>query len=168
MILATLCYVKRNGKTLMLHRVKKANDIHQGKWNGLGGKLEPGETPEDCVIREVKEESGFTIRAPRLKGIITFPGFDGEQDWYVFVYVARRFIVPGAPGARSSATGRFSGRLIDSDEGRLAWVDDRRLLDLPLWEGDRIFLRWLGRKKFFSAKFTYKNFRFVSHRVAFY
>ena len=152
MILATLCYVKKNSKTLMLHRVKKAHDVHQGKWNGLGGKFEPGETPEECVIREVKEESGLTISSPRFKGVITFPGFDGERDWYVFVFVARR----------------FRGRMIDSDEGRLAWVEDRRLLELPLWEGDRVFLPWLEEERFFSAQFIYKDFNFVSHQVTFY
>ena len=75
MKLATLCYIRQNNKTLMLHRVKKKNDIHQDKWNGLGGKFLPGETPEECVVREVKEESGLHIIKPELKGILTFPEF---------------------------------------------------------------------------------------------
>jgi 8-oxo-dGTP diphosphatase len=152
MKLATLCYVKRGGKTLMMHRVKKPNDVHFGKWNGLGGKLIPGETPEECVIREVREESGLKIRRPELKGILTFPGFDGEDDWYVFVFLARS----------------FSGRVGACAEGELDWIPDRRLSALPLWEGDRIFMKWLARRPFFSAKFVYKNFKFKSHRVVFY
>lgn len=150
--LATLCYVKRNGKTLMMHRVKRPTDIHYGKWNGLGGKLLPGETPEECVIREVREESGLRLRTPELKGFLTFPGFDGEDDWYVFVFIARR----------------FTGRLGPCDEGNLSWIPDRKLMSLPLWEGDRLFMKWLAGTKFFSGKLIYKNFRFKSHRVAFH
>lgn len=135
--LATLCYVKTHGQTLMLHRVKKQNDMHAGKWNGLGGKLEPGETPEACVIREVREESGLTITDPVLRGLLTFPAFANNEDWYAFVFVARH----------------FSGQLIDSPEGRLEWIDDERLLDLNLWEGDRIFLRWLDDDAFFFRSF---------------
>lgn len=78
MKLATLCYIKKDGKTLMLHRIKKKNDMHEGKWNGLGGKFEPGETPEDCVIREIEEESGLNIIKPRLRGLLTFPEFGGK------------------------------------------------------------------------------------------
>ena len=79
MINATLCYVKNGNKTLMLHRIKKENDIHEGKWNGLGGKMEAGETPEECVIREVREESGLQIQNPALRGVLTFPNFDGLE-----------------------------------------------------------------------------------------
>ena len=81
MKLATLCYLRRDGKTLMVHRIKKANDMHQGKWNGLGGKLDPGETPEECAVREIYEESGLIAHNPRLKGILTFPAFDDFEDW---------------------------------------------------------------------------------------
>ncbi len=107
----------------MIHRVKKQNDIHQGKWNGLGGKLEPGETPEECVRREVLEESGLLIRRPVLKGLLTFPLFAKEEDWYAFVFVADD----------------AEGDLIDSPEGNLCWIEDDHLLDLELWEGDRLF-----------------------------
>ena len=79
-ILATLCYVRHDSQTLMLHRVKKANDMHEGKYNGLGGKFLPGETPEACAIREVQEESGLTMIEPELKGFIDFPRFDGTND----------------------------------------------------------------------------------------
>lgn len=149
MKLATLCYVKKNGKTLMLHRVKKKDDVHQGKWNGLGGKFEAGESPEDCVIREVLEESGLRIKAPALKGVLTFPGFARDEDWYVFVYTASR----------------FTGRLIDSPEGNLEWVPDRNLLKLNLWEGDRVFLPLLKRRGHFSGKFHYKAGRLIKYSV---
>ena len=91
MKLATLVYLKRNLQTLMLHRVKKANDYHEGKYNGLGGKLEPGESPEECAIRETREESGLELVDPILKGFITFPNFDGVDDWYVFLFVCTQF-----------------------------------------------------------------------------
>jgi len=152
MILATLCYVKKDGMTLMIHRVNRDNDIHASKWNGLGGKLESGETPEECVVREVREESGLLIKNPRLKGILTFPGFDGENDWYVFVFTARE----------------FEGELIDSEEGHLAWVKDADITTLPLWEGDRIFLPWLDGEAFFSGRFVYHDGNLVEHGVIFY
>lgn len=152
MQLATLCYVIDNDKTLMLHRIKKKNDIHEGKWNGLGGKFEHGETPEECVIREVKEESGLIITNPKLHGFITFPMFDGKKDWYVFLFTARS----------------FEGELIDSHEGRLEWIQNDKLFDLNLWDGDEIFMRWLQQDKFFSAKFVYENGKLKEHSVNFY
>lgn len=152
MILATLCYVRHNNHTLMLHRIKKKNDVHEGKWNGLGGKIEKGETPEECVIREVNEESGLTISNPRLHGFITFPKFDGINDWYVFVFSADH----------------FNGELIDSVEGKLEWIPDEKLFDLNLWEGDKIFMEWLLENKFFSAKFNYENKQFIDYSVNFY
>ncbi len=152
MILATLCYIRKDGKTLMLHRIKKPNDIHANKWNGLGGKMEKGETPEDGVIRELLEESGLILKNPRLKGLLTFPEFDGLNDWYAFVFTAHE----------------FDGNLIDSNEGRLEWIADDQLLNLPLWEGDRIFLPWLDKKSFFSGRFVYKNGILVEHDVCFY
>jgi 8-oxo-dGTP diphosphatase len=152
MKLATLCYLKVDGKTLMIHRIKKENDMHHGKWNGLGGKLNPGETPEECVIREVREESGLTIMKPRLKGLLTFPRFANDEDWYAFVYVARE----------------FSGDLIDSAEGVLKWIDDEKLLELDLWAGDYIFLPRLEQPGFFSGKFVYRSGELVDHRGVFY
>ncbi len=152
MQLATLCYVKHNGKTLMLHRTKKENDIHKGKWNGLGGKFEPGECPEACVIREVQEESGLAISMPKLRGFITFPAFDDIQDWYVFVFTADQ----------------FKGELIDSNEGRLEWIPDTELDKLNLWEGDPIFLEWIKDGRFFSSVFEYSAGKLKSHSVHFY
>lgn len=150
--LATLCYVKDQGSTLMIHRTKKAQDMHQGKWNGLGGKLEAGETPEECVIREVREESGLSIRSPRLHGFLTFPAFADDEDWYAFVFTAHE----------------FSGALIDSAEGTLAWIPDEQLPELPLWEGDLVFLKWLEQENFFSGKFVYREGRLVEQQVVFH
>ena len=154
MKLATLCYVidKKKNRTLMLHRVKKVNDVHEGKWNGLGGKLEIGESPEECVIREIKEESGLTISDPRLHGFITFPLFDGVDDWYVFVFTAEN----------------YSGEIIESAEGNLEWIPSESVTALNLWEGDAIFLKWLKEDKFFSAKFIYEKGMLKNHIVTFY
>ncbi len=152
MKLATLCYVIHDDKTLMLYRNKKENDYHEGKWNGLGGKFEQGETPEECAIREIREESGLSVKDPNLKGIITFPMFDGKDDWYVFIFTFNG----------------YEGKLIDSSEGELAWIDNDKLTDLNLWEGDSVFLPWLYQEKFFSAKFIYEDGKYIDHEVTFH
>ena len=152
MKLATLCYVKANHQTLMLHRIKRMGDMHAGKWNGLGGKLLPGETPEQCIIREVMEESGLTIVNPQLRGVLTFPAFNNNEDWYAFVFVAHE----------------FSGTLIDCDEGFLHWIDDDKVLGLNLWAGDKIFLPWLDQDAFFSGQFSYIDGKLAQHEVVFY
>ena len=152
MKLATLCYVRQEGKTLMIHRVKKPGDMHRGKWNGLGGKLEPGETPEECAHREIREESGLEVEQLTLKGFLTFPQFSAGEDWYAFVFTANGVL----------------GTLIESPEGILAWINDERLLELELWEGDRYFIPWLDQPGFFSAKFTYQNGALVDQAADFY
>lgn len=152
MKLATLCYVFDRNKVLMINRNKRKNDMHLGKWNGLGGKFNPGETPEECVIREVYEESGLLIKNPELKGFLTFPAFDDEEDWYVFVFIAKE----------------FSGKLRESDEGELEWIEWENVFHLPLWEGDKYFLEWLHQDRFFSAKFIYRNSKYITHSVIFY
>jgi 8-oxo-dGTP diphosphatase len=136
----------------MIHRIKRKDDMHMGKWNGLGGKFEPGETPEECVIREVREESGLTLLNPELKGFLTFPGFAHDEDWYAFVFVARQ----------------FQGDLIDPPEGYLKWISDADLYNLPLWEGDHIFLPLLDQEGFFSGKFVYKEGKLIDHHVIAY
>jgi 8-oxo-dGTP diphosphatase len=151
MILATLCYVKRDGCTLMLYRNKKPNDIHEGKWNGLGGKFEPGETPEECVTREVWEESGLSIQNPKLCGLLMFPKFKGN-DWYVFVFTANK----------------FSGALIDSPEGRLEWIPDEEALNLNLSESNLIFMPWIENGEFFSAKFNYEDAKMMGYKITFH
>lgn len=154
MKLATLCYIhdKKTNSTLMIHRVKKETDYHYGKWNGLGGKFESGESPEECAIREVKEESGLNVKSIKMKGFITFPLFDGIEDWYVFLFVIDD----------------YDGELIDSSEGNLKWIPNNKLTEIKLWEGDKIFIPWLFEEKFFSAKFIYENGKFVDYEVFFY
>ena len=122
----TLCYIEQDGKYLMLHRTKKENDLNHDKWIGVGGKFEDGESPEDCVLREALEETGLSLTAFRLCGVITFLSDKWEGE-YMYLF---------------HATG-FTGELIDCDEGALEWVDITRVPELPLWEGDRIFLRLL-------------------------
>lgn len=132
----------------MLLRNRKADDIHYGRWCGLGGKFEPGETPEACVCREVREESGLEISEPELKGLMTLPRFKDGVDWYVFVFVATRFSGTLAPACA---------------EGELAWIDDDELLGLNLWEGDPVFLKRLADPGFFSATFEYVDGKLVRH-----
>lgn len=152
-ILATLVYVRDGDKTLMLHRVKKENDYHQGKWNGLGGKFEPGETPEMCAIREVREESGLNIVNPELRGHIVFPQFDNINDWYVYLFTANY----------------WTGDLLeDPPEGHLAWLTKGEIQKIPLWDGDRIFLPWLDEPGIFSAIFRYDNKALQDYSVVWY
>jgi len=158
MRMATLCYLKKDGKTLMIYRNKNPNDVHQGKWNGLGGKFKEGETPEECVMREIKEESGFVIKNPKLKGILTFPKFTPKHDWYVYVFIATEF-----EGEKKSAGEKF-----DCQEGDLSWISDKKISALPLWEGDLIFLPWLDQNRFFSGKFIYEEGELKGHEVVFY
>ncbi len=152
MRLTTLCYVKRDGKTLMLHRVKKEKDINSGKWIGLGGGMESGESPEECVVREVFEESGLRIKNPQLRGFLTFPPFEGFDGEYTILFTATE----------------FEGELKECNEGNLEWVDDNKIQSLNLWEGDRIFLEWLNEGKKFSAKFVYEDMEFKDYSVVFF
>jgi 8-oxo-dGTP diphosphatase len=143
---------KKNNTTLMIHRTKKGNDVHKGKWNGLGGKFESNESPEECIIREINEESGLIIKSPKLHGFITFPLFDGKEDWYVFVFTAEE----------------FAGKMKSSDEGELKWISNEKIVELNLWDGDSIFINWIKENKFFSAKFVYSNGKLADYSVNFY
>ena len=137
----TLCYIEQNGCYLMLHRVKKENDINKDKWIGIGGKFEDKESPEDCVLREAKEETGLTLQDPQYRGLVTF-----VSDRYPTEYMHLFW------------TDRFSGALKDCDEGTLEWVPKMKVRTLPLWEGDHIFLDLLEqRAPFFSLKLTYRG-----------
>ncbi|MGT2800497.1 NUDIX hydrolase [Streptococcus marmotae] len=150
--LATICYLDNGKEWLMLHRNKKENDVHAGKWIGVGGKLEAGETPQECAVREIFEETGLHAK-PVLKGIITFPEFTPDHDWYTYVFKATE----------------FEGELRDCDEGTLEWVPYEEVLDKPTWEGDHTFVSWLlDDKPFFSAKFSYKGEELVDSQVDFY
>lgn len=153
MKLAVLCYIISNGKVLMLYRNKKEQDYHEGKWNGLGGKFEKGESPEACLKREILEESGLTLLSYDYKGMITFPNFDGKDDWYIFLYTSSE----------------FTGTLIDSPEGHLEWIPLENLKELNLWEGDRIFMDWVFQSsQKFSAIFRYEEGCYKDYEVQFY
>lgn len=152
MKLSTICYIEKEGKTLLLHRTKKENDVHKDRWIGLGGKIEAGETPEECIIREVKEESGLTILSPRLRGVMTFPKFKDNEDWYVFLFTTKE----------------FTGELQECNEGELHWVENERVLHLNISEGDKLFLGWLREYKMFSAKFMYEEGKLIDHRLVVY
>lgn len=152
--LATICYVDNGKEFLLLHRNKKPNDVHAGKWIGVGGKFEAGESPEECAKREILEETGLMATDLQLKGVITFPEFTPENDWYTYV-----FRVTGFEGQVRS----------DCPEGDLDWVPYEEVLHKPTWEGDLIFLKWiLDQEPFFSAKFTYKDNEYQGHEVIFY
>jgi len=153
MKLGTLCYIENDNRYLMLHRIKKKNDIHEGLWVGLGGKFEAGESPEDCVVREVLEESGLKIQNPKLRGFLTFPsGFD-EDDWYVFLFTATE----------------FTGELKPCEEGELSWVKKDELNNLPMYEGDKHFLKCLDEYTgIFSAKFIYDGRTLKDYTITIY
>ena len=137
----TLCYITRGNDVLMLHRVKKKNDVNQDKWVGIGGGFEENESPEDCLLREVKEETGLTLTSYRYCGIVTFV----SDRW------------PGEYMHLFQADG-FSGEPRDCDEGVLEWVSRDFLDQLPQWEGDRIFLALLEQgAPFFSLKLVYDS-----------
>ena len=141
----SLVHLEKDGCYLMLHRVKKENDENRDKWVGIGGKFEEGESPEDCALREVYEETGLRMRSWSYRGIVTFV----SDEW-------------GTEYMHLFHSGDFSGTLRDCDEGVLEWVDKQRLLSLPIWEGDRIFLRLLEQEiSFFSLKLCYRGDRLV-------
>ncbi len=125
MIRSTLVYLIRDGQWLMLLRNRKEHDVNHGKWIGVGGKLLPGETEEACAVRETLEETGLTC-VPVFRGILDFR-YEGEENEEIFVYTSEE----------------FSGELHESDEGTLAWIPEDRIMDLELWEGDRLFLKRL-------------------------
>lgn len=137
----SLCYLEKDGAYLMLHRIKKAHDLNQDKWIGVGGKFERFESPEDCVLREVREETGVTLTQYRYRGIVTFILDDLTEYMHLFTATA------------------WTGTMIEGDacsEGVLEWVPKERVNGLPIWEGDKIFLKLLDEERpFFSLKLTY-------------
>lgn len=139
----TLCYLENErGEYLMLHRVKKEHDVNQDKWIGVGGKFEGDESPDECLLREVREETGVTLTDFRFRGVITFSaeGWEGE---YMYLFTASRW------------TGQFRR---DCDEGELEWVPRERVCDLPIWEGDKIFFRLLKEDRpAFLLKLEYRG-----------
>ena len=138
MILSTLCYIKKDNQVLMLHRMKKSIDPNGGKWIGVGGKLEQNESPDECIIREVYEETGLHIQ-PQLRGILTFilPKWENELT---FLYTSNN----------------FEGTIKECNEGQLHWIDKYKVIDLNLWEGDKHFLpKLLETNDFFTMKLVY-------------
>ena len=141
----TLVHLERDGKYLMLHRVKKEHDENHDKWVGIGGKFEPGESPEDCAVREVREETGLTMKSWTYRGIVTFVSDEWGTEYMHLFHSAD-----------------FEGSVKDCDEGVLEWVDKQALYDLPIWEGDKIFLRLLDEDRpFFSLKLRYQGDRLM-------
>lgn len=139
MYLTTLCYIEKEDSYLMLHRIKKKVDVNKDKWIGVGGKFEENESPEECMLREVKEETGLTLTSWRLRGILTFMANGWELE-YIFLYTADG----------------FEGELQPCDEGTLEWVEKSRIQELNLWEGDKIFFRILEENgPVFSLKLKY-------------
>lgn len=146
----TLCYIERGNQYLMLHRVKKDNDASHDKWIGVGGKCEENESPDECMMREVKEETGLTIESWRYRGIVTFIS-DVWPCEYMHLFTATE----------------WSGNQIVCDEGDLEWIDKQRLFNLTLWEGDKIFLRLLmdPQQPFFSLKLEYHDDTLVAAKI---
>lgn len=142
----SLCYIERGRDYLMLHRVKKLADENKDKWIGIGGKFEEGESPEDCVLREVREETGLRLLSWRYRAIVTFV----SDEW-------------GTEYMHLFTSDSFDGEIKECDEGVLEWIDREKLLSLPIWEGDKIFLRLLDSDEpFFSLKLCYTGDKLVS------
>ncbi len=147
MILSTLCYIEKDGKYLMLHRTKKKNDINKEKWIGVGGKFEEGESPEECIIREVKEETGLVLKNYRC--IVTYVSTIWETE-YMYVFTSDK----------------FEGNLIDCNEGDLQWIDKDKVTQLKTWEGDKIFLEKIQKDNtFFTIKFNYDGEKLVKYNL---
>lgn len=139
--LTTLCYIERDNQYLMMHRVKKENDVNKDKWVGIGGHFEENESPEECLLREISEETGLTLTSYALRGIITFIS-DKWQTEYMFLYTADGFL----------------GEIGPCNEGNLEWIDKTTVYQLPIWEGDKIFFRLLEENHpFFSLKLRYEG-----------
>lgn len=141
----TLCYLEQQEQYLMLHRIKKKEDINKGKWIGVGGHVEPGESPEDCLLREVYEETGLTLTEYRFRGLLTFLYNDNEAE-YICLYTATA----------------WEGELRECNEGVLQWISKKDIMQLSLWEGDRIFHKLLLQDRdFFSLKLVYEGEKLI-------
>lgn len=137
--LSTLCYIECDGKYLMLHRISKKNDVNKDKWIGVGGHFEADESPEECLLREVKEETGYTLTSYRFRGLVTFISGSGITE-YMSLFTADG----------------FEGEAIECNEGTLEWVSKDEVLKLNIWEGDKVFFKLLNeRAEFFSLKLEY-------------
>lgn len=149
MLNSTLCYIEKDGKYLMLHRVKKENDVNKEKWIGIGGKFEDKESPEECILRETKEETGLTLNTIKLRAIVTFTSKEYETD-YMYLFTSDD----------------FSGKIIDCNEGNLEWIDKEELLKLNIWEGDKIFLNKIKQDcPFFTLKLEYDGDKLTNYTL---
>lgn len=149
MLNTTLCYIEKDNKYLMLHRVKKVNDLNHDKWVGIGGKFLENETPDECLLREVKEETGLTLTDYRLRGVVTFLSDKWEGE-YMYLYTATD----------------YTGEMTECDEGNLEWVDIDKVRFLSIWEGDKLFFEELRRDRgFFTMMLKYEGDRLVEHSV---
>ena len=152
MLNTTLCYIEHDGAYLMLHRVKKVNDINHDKWIGIGGKFEENETPEECIRREAAEETGLTLKGLRLRAVITFLS-DQYEGEYMYLFTASG----------------YEGTLTSCDEGDLEWVPKEEIPFLPLWEGDHLFFEELARDRgFFTMKLRYEGETLAEHDLCRY
>lgn len=149
---SSLIYIEKDGKYLMLHRVKKENDINKDKWLGVGGKFEFGESPQECALREAKEETGFTLNSLYYRGIVTFVYGDITEYMHLFT------------------SDSFEGVLKECDEGDFEWIDKTKVYDLPIWQGDKIFLKLIEDKStpFFSLKLVYDGDTLIHHLLSLY
>lgn len=149
MILSTLCYIEKDGKYLMLHRTKKKKDINKDKWIGIGGKFEEGESPEECIIRETKEETGLELKSCKLRCIVTYVSTTWETE-YMYVFTSTD----------------FSGKQIECNEGELEWIEKDKVATLNTWEGDKIFLEKIQKdNSFFTVKFEYDGEKLVKYNL---
>jgi len=148
----TLCYIEKDGKYLMIHRIKKKNDMNKDKWIGVGGKFENGESPFDCARREIKEETGLVVKKLNYRGIVTFVS-DLYGTEYMHLFTATE----------------YEGEIdFNCDEGILEWVNKGEVSSLPIWEGDKLFFELLEKeKRFFSLKLCYEGDKLTSHKLEF-
>ncbi len=141
----TLIYLEKNNQYLMLHRNKKENDLNEGFWIGVGGHVESGETPDQTIVREVKEETGLDLLSFKKRGLIYFKNDDFEEEMYLYT------------------SSDFKGDLISCNEGDLHWVDISKVMELPIWEGDKIFLKYLvDNEPYFELELIYKKKKLVT------